>query len=243
MIVMEHAAGGQLDTWISANGRFTEGRARSVFLQLAGAVAYCHRRGIVHRNLRADNVFVTGSAYQPIVKISGFGYSKDLAMDSIAVATIALPAYQPPEMLVAVRNELLAGIILSATASDCWSLGVILFYMLTAMHPFWGDENANSLNRRVMRNIASASYRFPSDVELTPECLDFVSRVLVSDAKERMTAEEMLQHPWLAGKALPGTHIMGESFQSVGDIKEVMERSRRRHQAAKAQKVQIAKEE
>lgn len=85
-----------------------------------------------------------------------------------------------------------------------------------------GDENANSLNRRVMRNIASASYRFPSDVELTPECLDFVSRVLVSDAKERMTAEEMLQHPWLAGKALPGTHIMGESFQSVGDIKEVM---------------------
>jgi len=44
VIVMEHAAGGQLDTWISANGRFTEGRARSVFLQLAGAVAYCHRQ-------------------------------------------------------------------------------------------------------------------------------------------------------------------------------------------------------
>ena len=44
VIVMEHASGGQLDAWISRNGRFTEDRARSVFLQLVGAVAYCHRQ-------------------------------------------------------------------------------------------------------------------------------------------------------------------------------------------------------
>jgi serine/threonine protein kinase len=73
-----------------------------------------------------------------------------------------------------------------------------------------------------MRNIASASYRFPADVDISPECLDFVSRVLVADPNERLTAEEMMQHPWLAGKMLPGTQTMGESLQSVGDIKEVM---------------------
>ena len=45
----------------------------------------------MHRNLRADNIFVTGDAYQPIVKISGFGYSKDVAVDSVAVTTVAPP--------------------------------------------------------------------------------------------------------------------------------------------------------
>ena len=85
-----------------------------------------------------------------------------------------------------------------------------------------GNENPEKLNRRVMRNIASASYRFPAEVELSHECLDFVSKVLVSDARERMTAEEMLQHPWLAGKPLPATHTIGESLQSVGDIKSIM---------------------
>ena len=73
-----------------------------------------------------------------------------------------------------------------------------------------------------MRNIASASYRFPAEVELLHECLDLVSKVLVSDARERLTAEEMLQHPWLAGKPLPSTHTIGESLQSVGDIKSIM---------------------
>ena len=78
------------------------------------------------------------------------------------------------------------------------------------------------MTRRVARNIFSASYRFPPDIELSAECLNFVSRVLVSSARERMTAEEMLQHAWLSGKLLPTQHNVEENYQSILDIQAVM---------------------
>ncbi len=85
------------------------------------------------------------------------------------------------------------------------------------------------MTRRVARNIFSASYRFPADIELSVECLNFVARVLVSSAKERMTAEEMLQHPWLSGKVLPNLSNVGESYQSIFDIQTVMGKADKLH--------------
>ena len=83
-------------------------------------------------------------------------------------------------------------------------------------------EPLGPMTRRVARNIFSASYRFPPDIELSAECLNFVSKVLVSSARERMTAEEMLQHPWLSGKILPPQSNVAESYQSILDIQSVM---------------------
>ena len=85
-------------------------------------------------------------------------------------------------------------------------------------------ETLGSMTRRVARNIFSASYRFPPDIELSTECLNFVSRVLVSSPRERMTAEEMLQHPWLSGKLLPTQNKVEDSYQSISDIQAVMGR-------------------
>ena len=78
------------------------------------------------------------------------------------------------------------------------------------------------LNRRVMRNITNAAYRFPAEIDLSPECLDFVSKVLVTDPEARLTAEEMRDHPWLAGKLLPQIDPSTESAQTVFDIQAVM---------------------
>ena len=84
------------------------------------------------------------------------------------------------------------------------------------------SEPSGLMTRRVARNIFSASYRFPPDIELSAECLNFVSKVLVSSPSDRMTAEEMLQHPWLSGKLLPHQSNVEESYQSILDIQTVM---------------------
>lgn len=64
-------------------------------------------------------------------------------------------------------------------------------------------ETSGHLSRKVARNIASANYRFPIDVTLSEECKDFVSKVLVASPSDRMSSEQMMQHPWLLGKMQP----------------------------------------
>ena len=86
-------------------------------------------------------------------------------------------------------------------------------------------ETPGQLSQKVMRNIVSASYRFPVDVSLSPECLDFISHVLIASPAARMDAEGMLQHPWLAGKVVSVQAELKESSQSVNDIHNALGRN------------------
>lgn len=83
-------------------------------------------------------------------------------------------------------------------------------------------ETPGLLSRKVLRNIASASFSFPPDVSLSAECLDFISRVLCVSPSERLSAEEMLNHPWLAGKVVPLHVDTEESQQTLSEIQNAL---------------------
>ena len=99
------------------------------FQQLVDAVAYCHKEGVVHRDLRMEHLLLDGSIYSPLLKLTGFGYSKSEILDSQPKSNVGTPAYVPPEVLMARDSKSYDG-----QAMDVWACGVILFLMLTGKH-------------------------------------------------------------------------------------------------------------
>jgi serine/threonine-protein kinase len=129
-LVMEYVEGDHLDTWCDARTLPIPDRLR-LFLRVCDAVAYAHRNLVVHLDLKPSNILVAGEVPQrATVKLLDFGTSKLLQQDALTTGTVmATPAYASPEQL---RNE--PNVPLT-TASDLYSLGVILFELLTGRRP------------------------------------------------------------------------------------------------------------
>ncbi len=139
-IVMELLEGRTLREILSREAPLETARAISIMLQASGAVAAAHEAGIIHRDLKPANILVTQSADQPaVVKVLDFGIAKFSADDEDATAlahtntVIGTPRYMSPEQHYG--NDLTA-------AADVYSLGVILYEMLTGMVPFSGSTPA-----------------------------------------------------------------------------------------------------
>lgn len=96
------------------------------FQQLIDAIAYCHKEGVVHRDIRMEHLLLDGSVYNPLLKLTGFGFSKSEILDSQPKSNVGTPAYVPPEVLMARDSKSYDG-----QAMDVWACGVVLFFMLT----------------------------------------------------------------------------------------------------------------
>ncbi|KAK9842020.1 hypothetical protein WJX81_004493 [Elliptochloris bilobata] len=191
VIVTEHASGGTLGDAVAASGRLGEAEARRLFRQLVDGLAHCHSRGVVHRALSVDTLLLTGSAHKPVLKIAGFGMSKSAIEESMPKTRVPTAAvYTPPELLAAGyggRDPY------DGPASDAWSAGVCLFYMLAGQLPFVKD--AGALTRRDLACIAGARYTLPPGVHLSDDCRNLLARLLVADPKQRLRVSDMQRHP------------------------------------------------
>ncbi|CAG9467583.1 unnamed protein product [Pedinophyceae sp. YPF-701] len=185
-IVMEYAAGGELFDRIAKAGRFSEEEARYFFQQLANGVAYCHKSGVCHRDLKLENTLLDGSP-RPKVKICDFGYSKSALNDSVPKSTVGTPAYIAPEVLK--KNAY------SGETADVWSMGVTLYVMLVGAYPFEDPSDPRNF-RKTIQKIMTVSYSWPSYASVTPECKDLIKRIFVADPTKRITMDGILDHPW-----------------------------------------------
>ena len=166
-IVMELLEGRTLREILSREAPLETARATSIMLQASDAVAAAHQAGIIHRDLKPSNILITQSADQPaVVKVFDFGIAKffagndddanDLAQTNSVIGT---PRYMSPEQHGG--NEL-------TPATDVYSLGVILYEMLTGMVPFSGSTPAEIAQKHVNdtphspREVVAA---IPEDVE------------------------------------------------------------------------------
>uniref|UniRef100_A0A9L0J738 non-specific serine/threonine protein kinase n=1 Tax=Equus asinus TaxID=9793 RepID=A0A9L0J738_EQUAS len=127
-IVSELVSGGDLLDHIRKSGPMAEDEARGKFRQLASALEYCHRKGVVHRDLRLEHVLLDGEGN---VKLSGFGSSAVFLGQELSTQC-GSPWYAAPETL---QGRAYAG-----PPADVWSLGVVLFFLLTGAPPFWGCD-------------------------------------------------------------------------------------------------------
>lgn len=207
-LVMDLCQGSDLSKYI--RNKFPSGipelSAALVFYQIVTAVKYCHSLGIVHRDLKPQNILITNF---PSIKISDFGLC-DLADENHLMYTYAgSPCYSSPEALSSRQYD--------GRISDIWSLGVVLYTLVTGTQP-WTTSNVSSMTK----NIIKGNYRMPNS--LSESCRSLISSLLRINPKERLTLDQILQHPWLDQIFLnENSHFIPNGF-SLPNLKKLNEK-------------------
>ncbi|RUS88221.1 hypothetical protein EGW08_003987, partial [Elysia chlorotica] len=162
-----------------AHGRMNEKEARRKFRQIVSAVSYCHRRGIVHRDLKAENLLLDANLN---IKIADFGFSNFFTPNLPLKTWCGSPPYAAPELFEGVEYD--------APKVDVWSLGVVLYVLVCGALPFDGSS-LQSLRNRVL----AGKYRVP--FYMTRDCENLISNMLVVDSEKRYSIAQIVQHPWM----------------------------------------------
>ncbi|KAI8102429.1 hypothetical protein M9435_006030 [Picochlorum sp. BPE23] len=195
VLVLEYADRGDLFTYVKAKGGLTEDTARWYFQQLILAVDFCHKMDVVNRDIKLENILLTNAGgKKKMVKLSDFGFSKDMNRHSAPSTRIGTVMYIAPEIIMNERH-----VEYDARMSDVWSCGVVLYVMLTCRYPFKKDQDslgsgsikqAHSLVRRTMENI------FDPVLNASRDCNALLRKMLDSDPNKRISIEELMKHPW-----------------------------------------------
>ncbi|XP_052778157.1 serine/threonine-protein kinase NIM1-like [Mya arenaria] len=184
-IVMEYAGGGELFTKISNEGKLPEPEARHIFSQVAAAMEHMHSQNIIHRDLKAENVFYAGNRS---VKIGDFGFSTYTMPDSLLNTFCGSPPYAAPELF---KDESYIGAYV-----DIWAMGIMLYFIVTGIMPFRADTVA-----KLKKCILDGSYIIPSYV--SDSCQFLIRSTLKAVPQDRFTIQEIKDSEWLESQDFP----------------------------------------
>ncbi|XP_062252750.1 MAP/microtubule affinity-regulating kinase 3a isoform X19 [Platichthys flesus] len=178
-LVMEYASGGEVFDYLVAHGRMKEKEARAKFRQIVSAVQYCHQKHIVHRDLKAENLLLDADMN---IKIADFGFSNEFTMGNKLDTFCGSPPYAAPELFQGKKYD--------GPEVDVWSLGVILYTLVSGSLPFDG-QNLKELRERVLRG----KYRIP--FYMSTDCENLLKRFLVLNPAKRGTLEQIMRDRWI----------------------------------------------
>ena len=198
MLIMELATGGELYNAVK-DGAMAESRAQWVFHQICSALDYCHSKGVCHRDLKLENLMLLGPTpgnlgTQELVKVTDFGLSKDCSMHSQPHTKVGTISYMAPEVTEANNAEPYDG-----QAADVWSLGVILYVLVSCSYPFGYDgpkELGGEPTHKVCTRIREGRFT-PPPPSLSEACQGLIAGMLTVDPKARLSVRQVLDHPWL----------------------------------------------
>ncbi|ESW18130.1 hypothetical protein PHAVU_006G015300 [Phaseolus vulgaris] len=183
-LVMELCAGGELFDRIIAKGHYTERAAASLLRTIVQIVHTFHSMGVIHRDLKPENFLLLNKDENAPLKATDFGLSvffkegetfKDIVGSAYYIAPEVLKRKYGPEV-------------------DIWSVGVMLYILLSGVPPFWAESEHGIFNAILRGHIDFTSDPWPS---ISPSAKDLVSNMLNSDPAERLTAAQVLNHPWI----------------------------------------------
>ncbi|XP_051934056.1 MAP/microtubule affinity-regulating kinase 4 isoform X3 [Hippocampus zosterae] len=178
-LIMEYASGGEVFDYLVAHGRMKEKEARGKFRQIVSAVHYCHQKNIVHRDLKAENLLLDANSN---IKIADFGFSNEFMAGSKLDTFCGSPPYAAPELFQGKKYD--------GPEVDIWSLGVILYTLVSGSLPFDG-QNLKELRERVLRG----KYRVP--FYMSTDCEGILRRFLVLNPTKRCSLEQIMKDKWL----------------------------------------------
>ncbi|XP_058630719.1 MAP/microtubule affinity-regulating kinase 4 isoform X2 [Onychostoma macrolepis] len=178
-LVMEYASGGEVFDYLVSHGRMKEIEARAKFRQIVSAVHYCHQKNIVHRDLKAENLLLDANAN---IKIADFGFSNEFTLGNKLDTFCGSPPYAAPELFQGKKYD--------GPEVDIWSLGVILYTLVSGSLPFDG-QNLKELRERVLRG----KYRVP--FYMSTDCEGILRRFLVLNPSKRCTLEQVMKDKWM----------------------------------------------
>uniref|UniRef100_A0A9J7YR64 Ribosomal protein S6 kinase n=1 Tax=Cyprinus carpio carpio TaxID=630221 RepID=A0A9J7YR64_CYPCA len=189
-LVTELLKGGELLDKILRQKFFSEREASAVLYTITKTVEYLHTQGVVHRDLKPSNIlYVDESGNPESIRICDFGFAKQLRAENGLLMTPCYTAnFVAPEVLKKQGYD---------AACDIWSLGVLLYTMLTGFTPFANgpEDTPEEILARIGSGKFSLAGGYWSSVSL--EAKDLVSKMLHVDPHQRLTAAQVLKHPWI----------------------------------------------
>jgi calcium-dependent protein kinase len=199
-IVTEYCAGGELFDYVVGKQRLNESIAANVIHQVLSAVAYCHSQGIVHRDLKPENLLLSEPNNPNSLKVADFGTSTIISKTAMK-DRFGTAYYIAPEVLKKNYDE----------KCDLWSIGVILYILLSGEPPFGGKTDGDIM-AKVMRGVYSVSHGTWGKVSIGAK--NFLMKLLKYNPRERLSALEALNDPWLRQHSSQGEEATSSALVS-----------------------------
>ncbi|XP_071930157.1 calcium-dependent protein kinase 1 isoform X2 [Coffea arabica] len=183
-VVMEVCAGGELFDRIIQRGHYTERKAAELTRTIVGVVEACHSLGVMHRDLKPENFLFIDQKEDSLLKTIDFGLSIFFKPGEKFTDVVGSPYYVAPEVLKKRYGP----------EADVWSAGVIVYILLSGVPPFWAETEQEIFEEVLHGDLDFSSDPWPS---ISESAKDLVRKMLVRDPRKRLTAHEVLCHPWV----------------------------------------------
>ena len=186
-LITEYCPYGSLYDEVDKNGPLSEKQTAYILYQILSAINYCHKMNIIHRDLKPENILIINREEEDnelfFVKICDFGTAKLLEEGKIEKQFVGSSYYIAPEVLLEKYNE----------KCDLWSIGVIMYVLLTGKPPFPGKNNDE-----IYQHIKEGRYDLKNNLwnNHSEESKDLIYNLLLKDINKRFSAEKALNHNW-----------------------------------------------
>ncbi|CAO3622999.1 unnamed protein product [Cunninghamella blakesleeana] len=198
---------------IKARKYLTEPEVRYYLIQLLDGCNYMHERRVVHRDIKLSNIFLD---HEMNIKIGDFGLSALLKNPEERKNTVCgTPNYIAPEILFGKEGH--------NQKVDLWAVGVLMYTLLVGKHPFQMNVY-NNIYQKIRDNGRMPSYSFPSNIHISAEAKDLISKIIVNDPDVRLTIPEIIKHPFLQHPDLPSRipHFAMKTEPTLLDLKPIV---------------------
>ncbi|KAF8657998.1 hypothetical protein HU200_059458 [Digitaria exilis] len=199
-LVMEVCEGGELFDRIVSRGHYTERAAAAVIRTIMEVVQHCHKHGVMHRDLKPENFLYANTSESSPLKVIDFGLSVCFKPGDRFSEIVGSPYYMAPEVLK--RNY--------GQEIDIWSAGVILYILLCGVPPFWAETDEGIAQAIIRANIDFNREPWP---KVSENAKDLVRKMLDPSAYSRLTAQQVLDHPWIQNASAAPNIPLGEAVR------------------------------
>ncbi|KAF9591359.1 hypothetical protein IFM89_003982 [Coptis chinensis] len=214
-LVMELCEGGELFDRIVARGHYTERAAAAVTRTIMEVVQVCHKHGVIHRDLKPENFLFANKKENSPLKAIDFGLSIFFKPGERFSEIVGSPYYMAPEVLK--RNY--------GPEIDIWSAGVILYILLCGVPPFWA-ESEQGVAQAILRGLID--FKRDPWPSVSENAKSLVRQMLEPDPKLRLTAKQVLEHPWIQNAKKAPNVSLGDVVKSRLKQFSVMNRFKRK---------------
>jgi serine/threonine protein kinase len=216
-IVMELMSGGDLFDRIGKKKSYSEADARDLVVKMLKSVAYCHGRKVAHCDMKPKNLLLMSDDNDSYIKLADFGFAARVHEPRSLTKQCGTPFFVSPEILMRKGYD---------QQSDMWSVGCIVYLLLSGNLPFMGRSQ-----KELFRKIVSGKYEFDEDEwqGVSDDAKDLVRRMLVLDPDKRITAAAAVRHDWLKASrdrlgliSLQGTSQRLKTFNARMKLRSAM---------------------
>jgi len=208
-VVLELCEGGDMFQRLLAKGRYSEKDAAELCRTMLEILAYCHEKDIVHRDLKPENFLFDGPGDDARLKATDFGLSTFVPKNGKVKKACGTPIYIAPEVIKGEYDQ----------KADIWSVGVILYILLSGKVPFFGKTTDEMLNATLC-----GKYHFNDKAWkcISDEAKNAVSRLLTYESAERPSARELLGDPWIKKDGTASsTPLIDSVFENLKEFSEM----------------------